>query len=323
MNRYIKKEETGRGVDHYLDITNIVIDSVIAIVALIFIFGSFEVIAPSERAVKVTLGTVSDKVYQPGLQFKWPIISSFKVYDLAPQTNDLAVDIGQGGAVSSDNQIIGASSKVVWAYDSERIMLIVEKYPDTDTLSKIVNNTVYEALKAEIGKYTIFDLAKNATKIANDAKSAATAKLTVYPVIVSQFNLTNWDWSEEFDARINQTIAAQQEVERERANANKEEQIQRQQTIKAEATARSLVATAQGEKQAAELRAEAKRAEGQGISDYNKLIAQNLETEIKFRELEIQKIKAERWNGAYVPEYVPLTAAGGIVNLPAGQQSKQ
>jgi regulator of protease activity HflC (stomatin/prohibitin superfamily) len=289
------------------------------VVLLLVFFGCFEVISPSERAVKVTLGTVSDTVYQPGLHLKWPIISSFKTYDLAPQTDDMLVDIGQGGAVSADNQIIGASSKVVYAYDGDRIMEIVQKYPDTGQLVKIVNNTVYEALKSEIGKYTIFDLAKNAGKIATDTRTAAAAKLTAYPIVLSQFNLTNWDWSEEFDKQINATIAAQQQVAKAKAEADRKEQEMRARTIEAEATAKALIAQAEGEKSAAELRAAAKRSEGQGISDYNRLIAQNLETEIRFRQLEIEKIKAEKWNGAYVPEYVPLTAAGGIVNLPAGQ----
>jgi regulator of protease activity HflC (stomatin/prohibitin superfamily) len=40
--------------------------AVLAIVGLILTFGSFEVVGPSERAVKVTLGTAAPKVYGPG-----------------------------------------------------------------------------------------------------------------------------------------------------------------------------------------------------------------------------------------------------------------
>jgi prohibitin 2 len=302
--------------NNQINFVHIVMDSVLALVLLIVLFGSFSVIGPSERAVKVTLGTVTSEVYHPGLQFKAPIISSFRKFDLAPLTEDLHIEPAAGGAISSDNQTIGVTSKIVWSYDPNRIMTIVKQYPDTEILSKIVTNTVMEALKAEIGKHTIYDLAKNAGMIASATKSAATAKLKDYPVIFNQFNLTNWDWSEDFDKQINATMAARQRVETARAEADRIEQTQRAQSIQAEAEARATVAKAEGAKKAAELNAEAKRAEGQGISDYNRLIAQNLETELKFRQLEIDKIRAQKWNGVSVSQYVPLTAAGGIVALP-------
>jgi len=297
-------------------------DSAVTLALLVLAYGSFTVIAPSERAVKVTLGTVSNEVYSPGLQYKWPIVSSFRTYNLAPHTEDMDIEVGPQGAVTSDNQTVGIGSKVVWSYNSDQIRLIVDKYPDTDKLASIVTNTVYEALKAEIGRYRIYDLATNAGKIAGETRKAAALKLEPYPVVLNQFNLTNWDWSDDFDAQIKATMNAQQKVATAKANADRVEQEQRAKAIEAEASAKALIAQAEGEKAAAELRAAAKRSEGQGISDYNRLIAQNLDTELKFRQLEIDKIKATRWNGAYVPEYVPLTAAGGIVNLPAGGSNK-
>jgi regulator of protease activity HflC (stomatin/prohibitin superfamily) len=323
MNRYIKtKQEPSFGGTvkevRYIDAVNIVIDSVIVIVLLVLVFGSFEVISPDERGVKVTLGEVSQQDFGPGVQFKTPLISHFETASSQPISNDVVIDVGAKGAVSADNQTIGLNATVAWTYDVNRVHELVTKYPNRSTLENLVNNTTYEALKAEIGRYTIFDLAKNAGKIAADAKSAASAKVKEYPVTITQVNLTNWDWSEDFDAQIKATMNTQQRVAQAKAEADRIEQEQRAASIKAEAMAKAAVATAEGDKQAAILRAEAKRAEGQGIADYNRLIAQNLETEIKFRQLEIEKIKAEKWNGAYVPEYVPLTAAGGIVNLPAG-----
>jgi regulator of protease activity HflC (stomatin/prohibitin superfamily) len=204
-------------------------------------------------------------------------------------------------------------------------MDLVTKYPNRSVLEDLVNNTAYEALKAEVGKYTIFDLARSANKIATDALAAASAKLKEYPVAITQVNLTNWDWDDSFDQRIKDTMEAQQKVAQAKADADRVEQEQRAKKITAEASAQANIATAQGDKEAALLRAEAKRAEGQGISDYNRLVAQNLETEIKLRQLVIEqthadadKIEAERWNGIKVSEYLPLTAAGGIVTLPSG-----
>lgn len=290
--------------------------AVLAVIGVLFLFGTFEIISPDERGVKVTLGEVSPQDYGPGVQFKMPLISHFETVSTQPITNDVVIEVGAKGAVSADNQTIGLEAKVAWTYDTTKVHTLVTKYPSRSTLENLVNNTTYEALKAEIGKYRIFDLAKNAGQIAQDAKAAAAAKVRDYPVVITQVNLTNWDWSEDFDAQIKATMNTQQRVAQAKAEADRIEQEQRAKAITAEAGAKATVATAEGNLKAAELNAQAKRAEGQGISDYNKLIAQNLETELKFRQLAIDKIRAEKWDGRQVSQYVPLTAAGAIVTLP-------
>lgn len=288
---------------------------VLVFVLLLLAFCSTEVISPDERAVKVTLGEVSDVDYGPGVQFKMPIFTHFETASTKPVTQDVTIGVGQNGAISSDNQTLGLAAKVAWRYDTSKIRELVTKYPNRSVLEDLVNNTVYEALKAEVGKYRIFDLATNAGKIATEAKNAASAKVADFPVVITQVNLTNWDWDDAFDAQIKATMASTQQVTKAKADADKIEQEQRALAIKAEAGAKALVAQAEGEKQAAVLRADAKRAEGQGIADYNAKIAQNLATEIKFRELEIDKIREER--RVYVSQYIPLTANGTAVMLPA------
>lgn len=289
---------------------------ILGVVAAIVLLGTFEVISPDERAVKVTLGEVSTQDYGPGVQLKLPFVSHFETVSTQPITNDVVIDVGAKGAISADNQTIGLEAKVAWMYDVTKVHSLVTKYPSRSTLENLVNNTTLSALKAEIGKYTIFDLAKNAGKIANDAKAIASEGVKDYPVIITQVNLTNWDWDQEFDNRIKATMNAQQQVAQAKAEADKVEQTQRSKGITAEAQAKAAVATAEGDLKSAELHAQAKRAEGQGISDYNRLIAQNLETELKFRQLEIDKIRAQKWDGRQVSQYLPLTAAGAIVTLP-------
>lgn len=289
--------------------------AIVVIAGLLTALGTFEVIRPDERGVKVTLGEVSTSDYGPGVQIKMPFVSHFETVSTQPITNEVVIEVGAKGAVSADNQTIGLTSTVAWIYDITKVHTLVTKYPNRSVLESLVNNTTYEALKAEIGRYTIFDLAKNAGKIAADAKAAAATKLKDYPVIVTQVNLTNWDWSEDFDAQIKATMNAQQQVAKAKAEADRIEQTSRAASIQAEAGAKATVATAEGALKAAELHAQAKRAEGQGISDYNKLIAQNLDTELKFRQLEIDKIRAARWDGRQVSQYIPLTAAGAIVTL--------
>lgn len=289
--------------------------AVLGFITLLALYGSFEVIRPDERAVKVTLGTVSDQDYGPGVHWKLPFISHFSSASTEPRTNEVAIEVGEKGAVSADNQTIGLAATVAWTYDISKVHTLVTKYPNRTVLENLVNNTTYEALKAEIGKYTIFDLAKNAGKIANDAKSSAITKLKDYPVLVTQVNLTNWDWSDDFDAQIKATMNTTQKVAQAKAEADRVEQEQRAKSIIAEAAARATVATAEGNLKAAELNAQARRAQGAGENDYNKLIAENMHIEVKLRELAIDRIRAGRWDGRQVSQYIPLTAAGAVVTL--------
>ena len=60
--------------------------------------------------------------------------------------------------------------------------------------------------------------------------------------------------------------------------------------------------------------------EADALAYYNAKVAQNYQVEIRLKELEIQLERAKRWDGRQVPEYVPLTAAGGIVNLPSAKE---
>lgn len=299
-----------------LKIVRIAGAAVLALLLITVIFGSFEVIDPSERAIKVTMGTASEQTYGPGVQMKMPLFAHFETVSSKLITQNIVIHAEEQGAVSSDNQTIGLSATVAWAYDTSRVRELVTKYPNRDVLENLINNTTYEALKAEIGKYTIFDLAKSAGKIATAARDNAVLKVKDYPVIITQVNLTNWDWSKDFDDQIKATMNTQQKVAQAKAEADRIEQVARQQSIQAEAGARALVATAEGEKQAALLRADARRAEGQGETDYNKLINQSMETEVKLRQLKIELTRAERWDGRQVSQYIPLTVGGTVVEIP-------
>lgn len=93
------------------------------------------------------------------------------------------------------------------------------------------------------------------------------------------------------------------------------EQEAQKQVKEAEAQKTAMITVAEGEKESAKLKAEAKALEGEGIRKYNESIQKNMELEVKIRQLEIDRIKAERWDGQNVPNnvYSPIPlSTGGI-----------
>ena len=286
----------------------------------VFIFNPVRCVGATERGVIKTFGRVDDtKTLSPGIQVKAPFFQSIKKYDLTPKTIKVKIPVGDAGAVSLDKQTIGVGGSINWRYDETQIIKIATTYSSDSVLADQTSEIIITAIKNTIGQYNIDTIVRDQDSIANKAKEASATRLAYagLPVIITALNLNNWDWSEDYDKMIKETVAMQQAAQRAEAELRMVEQTSQKQRIEAEAAAAATVAKAQGRKQAAELDADAKRAEGQGIADYNRLIAQNLNIELEFRRLEIQLERAKRWNGVEVATYLPLNPAGGIVTLPS------
>jgi regulator of protease activity HflC (stomatin/prohibitin superfamily) len=255
--------------------------------------------------VRLFLGAAEDETLQPGLQFHVPLIGKIKIYNIEPKQLDIEIPIGANGAISKDNQPLGLTGTVFWTFDETRVPEIAKGYSE-EGLRQIVNDNVVASLKTAVGGYGIFEVANRRDEISKRALAYLTEKVLQYPVRIAQLNVSNWDWSEQFDAQIAETANISQQIRK------VEQETQRQ--IK-EATAKrdAQIALAEGEKRKIELEAEArliaaqkdaeaKVIEGQGIAEYNRLVAENQALEIRLREFEIQKIRAEKWDGREIPE---------------------
>ena len=292
----------------------------IVTIAIIFILNPLTCIGSTQRGVVKTFGKVDDsKTLEPGLQVKAPFIQIIKKYDLTPKTIKVKIPVGDAGAVSLDKQTIGVGGSINWRYDETQIIKIATTYSSDSALAEQTSEIIITAIKNTIGQYNIDTIVRDQDSIANKAREVSITRLASagIPVIITALNLNNWDWSDDYDKMIKETVAMQQAAQRAEAELRMVEQTSQKQRIEAEASAAAAAAVAEGRKRAAELDADAKRAEGQGIADYNSLIAQNLSIELEFRRLQIQLERAKRWNGIEVPTYLPLNPAGGVVTLPA------
>jgi regulator of protease activity HflC (stomatin/prohibitin superfamily) len=273
-------------------------------------------VGTTERGVMTVFGAVKgEETLMPGVHFKIPVVGKIKTRSITPNETKINIQLNRNAAVSLDTQEIGVNASVFWKYDDNKIPLIIRNYQKAD-IDTILSNQATEALKTVIGQYTVFDLGKNTSVIASAALAALNARVTL-PVVLVELTLSDFDWSEEVDKIVTQKITAMASVDKARADADRAEQEQRRISIEAEAQARAAIAKAEGELKAAQLMADAKRAEGQGIADYNRSISANLAQELEFRRLEIQLERARKWNGNEIPTYLPLSPNGGVVTLPA------
>jgi regulator of protease activity HflC (stomatin/prohibitin superfamily) len=309
-----------------MKITKIEVGTVAGVVAvIILIFGAFTIIGPTDRGILHTLGKPNQEVLTPGLQFKLPIFQTIKKWSVIPTVYKVYIDIGDNGAITKDNQVIGSTFRVLYAYDDARLYEAATKF-DQKTIEKAIDALAISSMKTVIGQYTIFDVAINQDTIIQQVGYRIKNNISQYPIIVSQITLENFDWSESFDQQIQQTMTAAQKVKQAEQEANITEQQMRKLKIEADAKAAALVAEADGKFRAAELNAKAaiENAKGEAASDIeiargknesNKLLQQNWGVELRIRELEIEKIRANNWNGKSIPDIGVMTPAGTLVPI--------
>jgi len=286
------------------------------ILSLVFLTGSvgvFETVKAGNLGVLTTFGKVKS-VKNPGLVFRIPIVQDVVHITTQPIQVDFKIPVNENGAITKDNQTVGSDLTFFYKYVPERMAEVYEKY-GTERLANIVKASGTECLKAELGTYEIFSIPMSQTKIQNNVITAMKAKMAEYPIEITEVKILNYDWSDVFDAQIEQTMTKTQEVKGKAQELLIAEQEAQKVVKTAEANKQALITEAEGEKEAARLNAEAKALEGEGIRKYNQSVQANMNLELKIRELEIAKIKAERWNGQYVPtnNYGPIPVQLGNV----------
>lgn len=291
---------------------------ILTVIAIFFILiaciNSCSTVRQRERAVQYVFGKVSGDVIQPGIKLHVPFISKIQKYSIAPKTFEATFSVGRDGAITRDMQTVGTTVNVKYAYDESRIMDIATRYGDS-VIESAMKSNIIASVKEVVGGYSIYELVEKQPEVTSKVSEAILARMSDYPIAISQTTITNWDWSDDFDKQIKETANRTQQVKQAEQEANI-----------AAANAQKLVKEAEAKKQAIQLEAEAslikaqneakaKQAEADGIAYYNSKVAQNMSVQQQQWKHEEQMAYYEKWNGILVPQYVPLTAAGGIVNL--------
>jgi len=299
---------------------------VVGILIVLAIFNPLSCVPKSDRGVRTRFGGVVSGVLAPGLQFKTPLVEKIIVYSIQPKVLDVNIPPATDGAITKDNQTVGIKGAVFYRNIEDQVDVLAKNFSE-DGLKAIVNRNSEQAIKQVIGFYSIFDVAVNQAEISNKIRDLIVVSFKPFPIELVDFKLTNFDWSEDFDKQIKDTMAKAQEVKQKEQELQVASLVAQKQVKEAEAAKTALITKAEGEKQAAitaaeaekqsaALQADAKALEGEGIRRYNQSIAATLEIQLKMRQLDIEMTRVQRWNGQYVPNNtygpIPFNTNGGI-----------
>lgn len=193
--------------------------SIIAIVGWIVLSSTYFVVAPSERWLKMTLGTLNDTVYGEWIHWKIPLLDSIRFADLHIDKAD-----GDARSASKDLQNVETKISVNYQINESSILLLyrsvwVDHLKLEDTL---LAPAIQESVKAATAKYTAEELITKRELVRTDIETALKDKIVKYGVNIVQVNIVNFEFSKSFDMSIEAKVKAEQDA---LAQKNKLEQV--------------------------------------------------------------------------------------------------
>ena len=226
----------------------LILAAVVGASALVLIFSTVFTVESGTRKIVMTAGEATS-VAEEGINFKVPFYQGTRGVDVKTQKASQSAR-----AASKDLQIVSSTISVNYRYDSNKL---IEIYKNTgfDINDTIISPRIQETLKAVASKYSAEELITQREKAKGDIDQILKKDLRKYNIIVEDVQLTEFNFSEEFDKAIE---SKQTEVQK----TLKAKNILQRTQIEAE----SRIAQALGEAEAIRIQAEA--IQNQGGAEY-------------------------------------------------------
>ena len=207
------------------------------IIAIIMVSSCYFVVSPTERAIKITLGNLSDTVYREGFYLKIPFFQNITIVDLT-------IDKADETAASASKDLQNIKTKVSVNYQINEAN-IIDMYRlvgvDHELIeSNVFSSAIQEAVKSATAKYTAEELITKRELVRNEIEAILKEKTQKYGLIISQVNIVNFEFSTSFDLSIEAKVKAEQDALTQR---NKLEQVKyeaQQQIERAKAEAETI-----------------------------------------------------------------------------------
>lgn len=285
----------------------------LVIVALLALLGnSFTRVPVGSTGIMVTFGRVQDgSTLSEGLHFHLPFIQEIVSLDNRVQKLELNTE-----AFSKDIQTVSAKLAVNYRLRPE-MSFSVYKTHGTGYEQNIIIPATHEVLKSVSAQYTAEELISKRAESSDKMRDELDAKLTDMGITVTDFNILDFDFSEDFINAVEAKQVAEQ-VKKKAATENETAiaQAEREKQVaikKAEADAEKVRIEAEAKANAVKLAADAEAFRLQSINE-------------NLTEFTIRNTIAENWDGK-LPAVVGSDAMGimelgDILNASGGSASE-
>jgi len=244
---------------------------------------------PTGHRGVVTVGGAIRGIENEGFLLVWPW-QRLEIFNI--RAEEATIENAEGS--TSDTQPVKVSLTVRYSIATDRVAEVYEKYSHDGNLSSYVQTVTQEVFKAVTAKYTAPDLIAKRSLVSSDINDALRKKLLLYGAQVINIDMRNFSFSPEYMAAINSKVT-QEQLRLAAENTLLTVQAEQKQKVAiAEAEASALKAKADGEAYA---NLKVATAQAEALKIQNAALAQNHDV-LELRRIEVERVKAERWNGA-------------------------
>lgn len=181
---------------------------IIAFVAVIALFSSFEVVSASRVGIVTTFGEVSEKTLPEGFHFINPMSNVREI----PLGID-RVDASRAEAASKDLQSVHSDLVVNYRVEPTKAVDLFRINTSLDYEERILQPVIYEAFKAVVANYTAEELVSKRAVVSEGVLKAIREKMKPYHINIDNVSLVNFGFSKAFNEAIEQKVTASQQAE--------------------------------------------------------------------------------------------------------------
>lgn len=277
-------------------VKKLVITVVVIVIAAIVALNSTVTIASGTVGIVSVFGSVRANTMGAGLHVKAPFVTT--VTKMNVQTQKLEVD---SSAASKDLQNVDVGAAINYHIDAQGASQLYREV-GMSYEQKIIAPAIQESIKSVIARFSAEELITMRQTVSAGIKDELASKVGTYNIIVDEFNITNFEFSDEFNRAVEAKQTAQQEAlkaEQELARITIEAQ---QQVEQAKAQAEATKARADAEAYATKATAE---AEAYAIDVIQSQLAQSPGSYLEYQ-------KTQKWDGK-----LPIVSgeAGAFVDI--------
>lgn len=185
-------------------VRKIVTAVIVVFVLLIVLLNSFTTVKAGHSGVVTTFGKVSEGVLAEGLHFKIPFIQNIILIDNRVQKAE-ATCTAASKDLQTVSSTIAVNYKVLNSYSAN-----VYKNIGLDYESVIITPSIQECVKAVTAKFTAEELITKRQSIGDQMMELLREKITAYGIEIQIFNITAFDFTDEYNAAIEAKQTAQQ-----------------------------------------------------------------------------------------------------------------
>jgi len=244
----------------------------IAIIVVLFIFlgglNPFVVVGAGERGVVLNFGAVQGDVLGEGLHLRVPIMQRIVKMDIKIHKAQTDAD-----SVSKDLQDTKSTIAVNYHLLPDKVNKIYQEI-GTEFKERIIDPAVQEVVKAITANYTAVELITQREKVRGAIKDLLRQRLLTYNIIVDDFAIVNFKFSNVFE-----------------------------QAIEAKQTAEQLALKAQRDLERIKIEAEQKIASAKAEAESLRLQKENVTPQlIQLRRIEASIKAIDKWDG-HLPRF--------------------